>query len=45
MVAERAATLSETRAAAMSGPSRNSTPYHSVENPPQTVTSFDALNE
>jgi hypothetical protein len=41
----RIATFSDTQAAARSGPSDRSNPYQRVENPPQTVTSGEALNE
>ena len=45
IVAEIAATRRLSQAAPRICSLRNSSPYHLVENPPQTVTSFEALNE
>ncbi len=44
-VAERSATRSVTQAASSSASFWKSATYHSVEKPPHTVTSFEALNE
>jgi hypothetical protein len=40
---EKKATFSVTHAASRKASFRNSSPYHRVENPAQTVTSFEAL--
>ena len=44
-VAFIAAILNESQAAPSTCSLRNSSPYHLVENPPQTVTRRDSLNE
>ena len=43
MVEEATATLTVTHAASRNDWLLNSSPYHLVENPAQTVTSFDSL--